>query len=107
MASSNIDLENSAPDMDSSSDDKGQIQQIDTVGKGATEMPIPPLGTPRFETPEWIRNLSAQERLEIELRLKRKIDLRLMPMIILMYIMNYLDRVSQVPKMALALSHAS
>lgn len=36
-----------------------------------------------FEAPEWIRNLTPEERLEVETRLKRKIDLRLMPMIII------------------------
>jgi hypothetical protein len=48
--------------------------------------------TRTFEAPEWIRNLSPEERLEVEEKLKRKIDLRLLPMVILMYIMNYLDR---------------
>ncbi len=108
MASSPKSLESSAlPDIDSGSDDKGHIRQIDSVGKGATGLPITPLGASRFETPEWIRNLSPQERLEIESKLKRKIDLRLMPMIILMYIMNYLDRVSQGSEMRLALTHTS
>jgi hypothetical protein len=48
----------------------------------------------RFEAPEFIRNWTPEERHAAEKRLKAKIDLRLMPMIILMYIMNYLDRVS-------------
>ncbi len=38
--------------------------------------------------------MTPEERLHIETKLKRKIDLRLMPMIVIMYIMNYLDRVS-------------
>ncbi|KAM3076383.1 hypothetical protein ACMFMG_007203 [Clarireedia jacksonii] len=45
-----------------------------------------------LEAPEWIRDLSPEERINIEGKLKRKIDLRLLPMVILMYIMNYLDR---------------
>lgn len=49
--------------------------------------------TRTLEAPEWIRDLSHEERLDIEGKLKRKIDLRLLPMVILMYIMNYLDRV--------------
>jgi hypothetical protein len=49
--------------------------------------------TRTLEAPEWIRDLSPEERINIEGKLKRKIDLRLLPMVILMYIMNYLDRV--------------
>lgn len=46
----------------------------------------------RKEAPEFIKNLSAEERTTLEKKLVRKIDLRLLPMIIIMYIMNYLDR---------------
>jgi hypothetical protein len=42
--------------------------------------------------PESIRGLGVEERRLVEAALVRKIDLRLMPMLILMYIMNYLDR---------------
>ncbi|KAJ8067353.1 hypothetical protein OCU04_004706 [Sclerotinia nivalis] len=45
-----------------------------------------------LQPPEWIAALSPEERLSIESKLKRKIDIRLLPMIIIMYIMNYLDR---------------
>lgn len=45
-----------------------------------------------FQAPASVRALSAEERLVVETRLRWKIDLRLMPMIVLMYIMNYLDR---------------
>lgn len=45
------------------------------------------------QPPEWIAALSPEERTAMENKLKRKIDLRLFPMVILMYIMNYLDRV--------------
>lgn len=44
------------------------------------------------EPPSLIKNLSTDERRRLELALVRKIDVRLLPMIILMYIMNYLDR---------------
>ena len=44
------------------------------------------------EAPELVRNLSSEERDRLERALVRKIDFRLLPMIILMYIMNYLDR---------------
>jgi hypothetical protein len=45
-----------------------------------------------FQPPELVRRMSPEERIAKEAHLKRKIDLRLLPMIILMYIMNYLDR---------------
>lgn len=45
-----------------------------------------------LQPPEFLLNMSMAERLELETKLKRKIDLRLMPAIILMYILNYIDR---------------
>ncbi|KAI9641853.1 hypothetical protein NHQ30_009720 [Ciborinia camelliae] len=45
-----------------------------------------------LQPPEWIAALSPEDRLDLEFKLKRKIDLRLFPVVILMYIMNYLDR---------------
>lgn len=44
------------------------------------------------EQPELLRDLSPEERQALEKKLVRRIDLRLLPMLILMYIMNYLDR---------------
>ena len=46
----------------------------------------------RLQPPEFIRNLTPEERELLEKRLKRKIDIRLLPAIIIMYIMNYIDR---------------
>lgn len=46
----------------------------------------------RLVPPEIIRAMTPEHRAAVEARLKRKIDLRLLPMIILMYIMNYIDR---------------
>ena len=46
----------------------------------------------RREAPPLVRDLSKDERRRLELALVRKIDIRLMPMVILMYILNYLDR---------------
>ncbi|KAF1981492.1 MFS general substrate transporter [Aulographum hederae CBS 113979] len=46
----------------------------------------------KMETPLLLRELSPEERAELEKKLCQKIDLRLLPMVILMYIMNYLDR---------------
>lgn len=43
-------------------------------------------------SPVSLGNLPTHERLQLEASLVRKIDLRLLPMVILMYIFNYLDR---------------
>ncbi|CCC09036.1 hypothetical protein SMACR_03135 [Sordaria macrospora] len=45
-----------------------------------------------LQPPPWIAALSPEERRNLEKKLKRKIDLRLMPAIIIMYILNYIDR---------------
>lgn len=50
------------------------------------------LDQPLQDAPLFIKNLSSEERQQLELALVRKIDLRLLPMIIIMYVMNYLDR---------------
>ncbi|KAL1881256.1 hypothetical protein Daus18300_001108 [Diaporthe australafricana] len=42
--------------------------------------------------PQWIRDISPEELARRENRLRRKIDFRLLPMVIIMYILNYLDR---------------
>ncbi|KAL1835788.1 hypothetical protein VTJ49DRAFT_6052 [Mycothermus thermophilus] len=47
---------------------------------------------PRLQPPELISKLTAEEREQLEKKLKRKIDLRLLPAVIIMYIMNYIDR---------------
>lgn len=54
--------------------------------------PMPSRSRSRREPPPLIRDLSIEEREYLERLLVRKIDIRLLPMIILMYIMNYLDR---------------
>lgn len=46
----------------------------------------------RMQPPEFIRNLTPEEREGLEKALKRKIDIRLLPAVIIMYIMNYIDR---------------
>ncbi|KAL9564775.1 hypothetical protein ACKAV7_011227 [Fusarium commune] len=45
-----------------------------------------------FPKPEDLQHLSDEEITALEKRLRRKIDLRLLPCMILIYIMNYLDR---------------
>lgn len=42
--------------------------------------------------PDVIAGMSTDERDQLEKRLRRKIDLRLLPMVICMYILNYIDR---------------
>ncbi|KAB8300553.1 hypothetical protein EYC80_000713 [Monilinia laxa] len=42
--------------------------------------------------PEYVRNLTPEDRKRTESSLKRKVDTRLLPMVVLIYIMNYLDR---------------
>lgn len=46
----------------------------------------------RKEAPVYVAALSSDERACAERALVRKIDIRLLPMVIIMYIMNYLDR---------------
>lgn len=77
-----------------SDSDKGVVQEIDSHGKGSSTLPdVAAAPTRVFEAPESVRNMTPEQRLETENRLRRKIDIRLMPMIVIMYIMNYLDRV--------------
>lgn len=44
------------------------------------------------QIPESLLNLTEEERSHMEKKLVRKVDLRLLIMIVLMYILNYLDR---------------
>ncbi|KAL8656803.1 MAG: hypothetical protein Q9226_002557 [Calogaya cf. arnoldii] len=46
----------------------------------------------RREAPPLVRDLAPEERARLEMVLVKKVDLRLLPMLILMYLMNYLDR---------------
>ncbi|KAG6013632.1 hypothetical protein E4U54_006517 [Claviceps lovelessii] len=53
----------------------------------------PPTDCPRkLQPPEAIRRWTAEERQHHEKKLLRKIDMRILPMIVIMYILNYLDR---------------
>lgn len=49
----------------------------------------------RIPIPEILQKYSKEERDHLEAKLKHKIDLRLMPAIIIMYILNYIDRYAQ------------
>ncbi|KAL7269630.1 hypothetical protein RUND412_007692 [Rhizina undulata] len=69
-------------------------QKITAEFKHDESVDVPSTGnanSPRLP-PESIRHLSPAERLELELMLRKKIDWRLMPMLILMYVLNHLDR---------------
>ncbi len=78
---------------DSGSEGKGTNQHIDHVGEKGVLHGISPQPTRLFQPPELVRNMTPEQREAAESRLRRKIDMRLMPMIVLMYILNYLDRV--------------
>ncbi|KAH7026251.1 major facilitator superfamily domain-containing protein [Microdochium trichocladiopsis] len=45
-----------------------------------------------LQMPAILAAMTPEQRADLEVRLRRRIDLRLMPMIILMYILNYIDR---------------
>lgn len=70
-----------------SADDKFAAQHVSDSSVANHAVP-----NRRQEAPPLVRIMSDEERSVREAHLVRKIDLRLMPMIILMYIMNYLDR---------------
>ena len=44
------------------------------------------------QLPPLLQNLAVEEREALEKRLVRRLDIRLMPMLVLIYILNYLDR---------------
>ena len=71
----------------------------DRVSGSADEKPgsskVEDAATPargRHLPPAWIAALSVEERHDLEKKLKRKIDARLLPAVIIMYILNYIDR---------------
>ncbi|KIW04982.1 uncharacterized protein PV09_04144 [Verruconis gallopava] len=45
-----------------------------------------------MEPPDLVKAMSQEERIAFEKHLVRKIDIRLLPAVVIMYIMNYLDR---------------
>lgn len=64
------------------SDEKVDVSS-DEVASAARGQRLPPMS---------IRHLSPEELLALEKQMRRRIDIRLMPMLILMYILNYMDR---------------
>ncbi|KAL1642936.1 hypothetical protein SLS58_005178 [Diplodia intermedia] len=75
----------SAPEI-STLDEKRDVETIDQEEFGQH------MHIPKGEAPPLVRDLTPEQRTEMEAKLRRKIDLRLMPMIIIMYILNYIDR---------------
>ncbi|KAH9906848.1 major facilitator superfamily domain-containing protein [Xylariomycetidae sp. FL2044] len=71
------------PDGDSKGDPSTHLSGVADLGQARSR---------GLRAPEIIARLSPEQRLELENRLRRKIDWRLLPMIILMYILNYIDR---------------
>ncbi|MCJ1469870.1 hypothetical protein MMC07_008514 [Pseudocyphellaria aurata] len=70
------------------------FNDLKPISDHVSETSFENVSTPRpaREPPPLVKDLSSDERQRQELALVRKIDLRLLPMIVLMYIMNYLDR---------------
>lgn len=70
-----------------SSHEVSSLKATRTIDPGAE-----PDGPRRMVPPEIIGNMTPEHRAAVEKRLKRKIDLRLLPSLIIMYILNYIDR---------------
>jgi hypothetical protein len=60
----------------------GKTNEKDVAAAHISRIPIPAI----------LQQYTKEERDALELKLKHKIDLRLMPSIIIMYILNYIDR---------------
>jgi hypothetical protein len=68
---------------------KNSFDQVELVENGSVHHSVP---EKQSRAPEFVRNMPPELRAKLETSLRRKIDLRLLPMIVLMYILNYLDR---------------
>ncbi|TRX95811.1 hypothetical protein FHL15_003365 [Xylaria flabelliformis] len=80
----------SDPERASSHDGKSANNvKVDTAGNVADIQQAVARG---LQPPEIIARLTPEERIALEKRLVRRIDWRLLPMIIIMYILNYIDR---------------
>ncbi|KAJ5205023.1 uncharacterized protein N7498_005902 [Penicillium cinerascens] len=72
-------------DIETADLDKSYVDNVEVVANA--DKP-----NPRKEAPAYVAGLTPEERETAEKALVRKIDIRLLPMIIIMYILNYLDR---------------
>lgn len=83
-------------DLEAADIDKSYVDNVEVVANA--DKP-----NPRKEAPAYVAGLSPEERAAAEKALVRKIDIRLLPMIIVMYILNYLDRNNIVGSLGLSL----
>jgi hypothetical protein len=72
-------------------DSKVATDQISDDGVPSTEPGHAP-AKKKLEMPPLVAAMTREQRVEAEAKMRRKVDFRLMPMVIIMYIMNYLDR---------------
>jgi hypothetical protein len=68
---------------------KTSFDQLELVEDASVHNSVP---GKQSRAPELVRNMTPEIREKLENSLRKKIDLRLLPMIVLMYILNYLDR---------------
>jgi hypothetical protein len=87
MTDHNITSISSTPRNDDMS--KANVDHVELVEESSIHGSVP--GKPS-RAPEIIRAMTPEHRQKLETSLRRKIDLRLMPMVVIMYILNYLDR---------------
>ena len=76
-APSDLEIDNDTP--------KASIANVEVIANA--DKP-----NPRKEAPAYVAALDPDERQRAEARLVRKIDFRLLPVLVVMYILNYLDR---------------
>lgn len=82
----------SAADRRPGSDNDDDNDNEESQGRASICSTDPLLLSSGLQSPEFLLHLSPQDRRELETKLKRKIDARLMPALIVMYILNYIDR---------------
>ena len=73
-------------------DNKVRADHILDNGTATSVEPGHGVSIAKLQPPPLVEAMSREVRDEAEKKLRGKIDARLLPMIILMYIMNYLDR---------------
>lgn len=84
-------------DVETADLDKSYVDNVEIVANANKP-------NPRKEAPVYVAGLTPEEREKAEKALVRKIDIRLLPMLIIMYILNYLDRNNIVSKALIVFS---
>ncbi len=94
------DKEEKVTEVETVSDKNDYLRPVTNTEDSAKAGGLPAVraGTRGLQPPEFLLNMTMEQRMELESRLKRKIDLRLLPCIILMYILNYIDRYVSRPR---------